>query len=296
MRRWIVYIVCLLLCSCSFAPSDDACVASVGGGSRLSIVTYNTRMMDYCKKAEHNGIIRYLRDNPADVVCLQEVELRKKSSTLTMSALKKSLPEYRYTYYDFKVYNSARQYGNVVLSRYPLINKNTLPYESRTNISSRCDIVVGSDTIRLITNHLESNRILQSDWADTLSSEAVRSSAEQIGRKLRSAGSRRREQAKVVRKEIQSSPYPVLVVGDFNSTIFSPTYWTILTSSDVWLHDCYREGGNRGFGATYYLPHHIGIRIDYILCSDALRTLESHVDYSTTASDHYPVRATIAIR
>lgn len=296
MRRWVLYIVCLVLTACAVGGSDNEGSTDAGSGTKLTIVTYNTHMMDYCKKADSNGIICYLKDHPADVVCLQEVELRKKSWNLTMAALKQSLPEYKYTYFDFKIYNTSRQYGNVVLSRYPLINKKTVPYESHTNISSRCDIVAGSDTIRLITNHLESNQILQTDWADTLSTEAVRSSAEQIGRKLRSAGARRREQAKVVRHEIQASPYPVLVVGDFNSTIFSPTYWLILTAKDMWLHDCYREGGNSGLGATYYLPRHVGIRIDYILCSNPLKPLESHVDYAPTGSDHFPLWATVVIR
>ena len=104
-------------------------------------------------------MLQYINQLDADVVCLQEVLVYKSGNRMTLPALREAMRKYPYTYYDFKHYNSRRQFGNVVFSRYPLINKQTIRYESASNISSQCDMLVHDDTIRLIVNHLESFRL-----------------------------------------------------------------------------------------------------------------------------------------
>ena len=112
----------------------------------VSVLTYNTHRMGMYRKPDYNQVIHYIRRTNADIVCLQEVEVYKSERYLTLQDLRDALRQYKYTYYDFSVYNSKRQYGNVVFSKYPLTNKQTVRYKSRANISSRCDVVVGGDT------------------------------------------------------------------------------------------------------------------------------------------------------
>lgn len=260
------------------------------GAHTLDILTWNTHMMDKANKADHNAILAYLRANPVDVVCLQEVELRRNNHYLTLESLKQSMHDlYPYTYIDFKVYNKYRQYGNVVLSRYPLINKQTVRYDSRANISSRCDIVVDGDTIRLITNHLESNRLVASDWMDTLNTDEVKHAAERISIKMQQAGRVRRRQAQVLRQEIKQSPYPILVAGDCNTIPLSRVYLLLRGR----LRDTFLEGSFGRIGSTFTY-HHIGVRIDYIFCSRKFDVLDSRVDYDAEQSDHYPLRTRLS--
>ena len=255
----------------------------------LTILTYNTHQMGRYEKSHQNRVIRYLQKQDADIVCLQEVDVYKDEKYLTLPELKKALNKYPYTYFDFKIYNKRHQYGLAVFSKYPLNNKTTIQYTSRGNISDYCDVAVGKDTFRLFNNHLESNKLTVTDLPDSIVGDALRESAHRISDKLGSARKIRREQARAVRKEIDKSPYPVLVTGDFNDIPLSYTYQKIKHAN---LRDCFLESsvGRLGFTLT---KRHLGIRIDYILCSKQLHPTGTRID-RINCSDHYPMTATVA--
>ena len=255
---------------------------------QLTILTYNTLRAGMYKKPPHNGVIRYLQQQDADIVCLQEVDVYKRNKYLTLPEFRDAMKKYPYSYYDFKIHNGLHQFGIVVFSKYPLINKNTIPYTSRGNISNYCDVVVGKDTLRLFNNHLESNNLVAEDLPDSLATESFRNSAQRISDKLGSARSLRNEQARIVRKHIKESPYPVIVVGDFNSIPLSYAYLKIRGCN---LRDCFLETSIGRWGSTL-TKGHIGIRIDYVLCSKSLSPVATHID-KVNYSDHYPLTATI---
>ncbi len=260
-------------------------------GHQLTIMTYNTHRLQETLKPAQNDVLKHICRQDPDIVCMQEVEVRKSSKCITLPELRVQMKQYPYSYYDFKVHNQYRQYGNVVFSKYPLINKHSIPYQTRIgNISSRCDVVVGDDTLRLFVNHLESNALTNDDLhiPDSLTSESIKESAHRISKKLELARPIRNEQARIIHKEIADSRYPVLVVGDFNSMPLSYTYWRMRTL----LRDAFLETSWLRWGATF-VKHHIGIRIDYILCSRCLTPTRCWVD-EVNYSDHYPVSATIA--
>lgn len=256
-------------------------------GHQLTVVTYNTNGMLVDKKLEDKlAMLDYVKKLDADIVCLQEVLVYKNPNRFTLPDLREAMREYPYTYYDFKVYNSRRQFGNVVFSRYPLINKQTIRYESQSNISSQCDVVVGQDALRLVVNHLESFRLNNSDFSlDSLTANTLRESS--LNRKLTYASRLRRQQAYSVRKAIHHSPYPVIAVGDFNAIPLSAVYWIMNTG----LRDCYAESSVGRYGSTYERKG-IRVRIDYIFTSRALKPLACRVG-KERYSDHYPVIATI---
>ena len=257
--------------------------------NRLTVLTYNTHQMELYTKAHQNRIIRYLQKQNADIVCLQEVDVYKDDKYLTLPELKKAMNQYPYTYFDFKIYNKRHQYGLAVFSKYPLTNKTTIRYTSRGNISDYCDVAVGKDTFRLFNNHLESNRLDVADLPDSIVSNALRESAQRISDKLGSARKIRREQARAIREEIDRSPHRVIVTGDFNDIPLSYTYQKIKGSS---LRDCFLESSVGRLGFTLS-KRHIGLRIDYILCSRQLHPLNTHID-RVNYSDHYPMITTLA--
>ena len=263
------------------SPKDDC-------AHHLSVLTYNTHQMGMYEKAYQNRVIRYLQRQNADIICLQEVDVYKNDKYLTLPELRKALEKYPYTYFDFKIYNKRHQYGVAVFSKYPLSNKNTIRYSSRGNISDYCDVAVGTDTLRLFNNHLESNRLEVKDLPDSIESNALMESAQRISDKLESARKIRQQQARAIREEIQQSPYPVIVAGDFNTTPLSYTYLKIRGTQ---LRDCFLSTSWFKYGATFS-RRHIGLRIDYLLCSKELKPLSTQIDH-LNCSDHYPVTAII---
>lgn len=247
-------------------------------------------MNDY-KKPEQNEVLHYLMSQDADVICLQEVEVFKSDRYLTLPEVKQTLgKKYPYSYIDFARYDSWHQFGLMVWSKYPLINKFTLPFDGGGNLSDRCDIVVGKDTIRLINNHLVSYSFTHKDLEEFDQKhdyEGLKATYYRLKEKWSRAIPRRNEQARVVRKEIEASPYPVIVAGDFNSIELSYAYWHI--SSD--LHDSWRYLHPFRYGAT--CEHRgYGVRIDYIFCSESLTPTHCEI-IKTTGSDHRPVVATL---
>ncbi len=253
----------------------------------FTLMTYNSHVMGGGQKPKQNRVIQYILRTQPDIVCLQEVEVFKSGNKLSLPELREALSVYPYTYFDFKVYNSQRQFGNVVFSRYPLIGKHTLRYESESNISSVCDIVFPTDTIRLYTNHLESNKLLRKDLDIGTTTEQAQSAFNSTSEKLKHASAIRIEQAKILHSDAERSPHPVLIVGDMNTTPVSYTYRILQRG----LRDAFLESSNGQFGHTFVMWK-IGIRIDYILHSKQLSASDcdvQHVDYS----DHYPVIATI---
>lgn len=244
----------------------------------ITVLTWNTGRMGEFKKPEKNEVIQYLMSQDADVICLQEVDVYKDAQFLTLPEVRQTLSKkYPYSYIDFSVYNKRHQYGTMVWAKYPLINKQSIHYETQGNLSNRCDMVVGKDTLRLINNHLESYKLESEDLKDV----------DRIEAKWKRAIPLRNAQARVVRREIEASPYPVIVVGDFNSVALSFAYWHISAG----LHDAWNETHFWEWGATYEYKG-IGLRIDYILCSDPLKPVACEVK-ETTGSDHKPVVATL---
>ena len=250
----------------------------------LTLLTYNTHGMGQARKASKNAVIQFLQKSDADILCLQEVDVYKNSEHLTLNELRNALEKYPYTYFDFKVYNSRHQFGNAVFSRYPLINKHTIRYPSRANISSCCDVTIGRDTLRLFTNHLESYRFTNSEL-DSVAAHPFHTDTV-IRNKVQSASRSRFRQARIVADSVAASPYPVLLVGDLNSLPLSPTYLLFRRH----LQDAFLRASSLRLGNTFRKGK-AGIRIDYILHSPELHPADCR-PVSTSGSDHLPLQAT----
>ncbi len=289
-KAWSIISLLALLCSISalqrtirFSVSSTPEVPH-----NLSIMTYNTCCLGFQTNKPLNqiDILNYIKKQNVDVVCLQEFVAFKNGHT--WQEIKEYLG-YPYSYIDFKQYKGKRQYGLAVFSRYPLINKTTLAYESSTNISNYCDIVVKGDTLRLFNNHLQSNMLRNDDFVVEKRNDMdlLQEKAGVIGKKLHDGAFLRGQQAQVVREAVADSPYPVLVVGDFNDVPVSYTYRTISHH----LKDAFLENSVWTFGHTFYKKR-VGVRIDYILHSPTLSS-SAFVKDTVTYSDHYPIRCTI---
>ena len=274
----ILVILCLLpLVSHGSGPSE-AQLAKMP--HRLSVLTWNTARMGGFEKPDKNEVLQYLLHQDADVICLQEVDVYKNAKYLTLPDVKQTLSKkYAYSYIDFSIYNQRHQYGTMVWSKYPILNKRSIRYESQGNLSNQCDIVVGGDTIRIINNHLESYRFTNEDLEGN----------GEMRKKMERSTTLRIKQSRAVRRMIDASPYPTIVAGDFNAIPLSYTYLHIKRG----LHDAFLETSWFKTGPTFK-KRGIGIRIDYILSTHSLIPVNCEVDYKATGSDHWPVTALFA--
>lgn len=114
-----------------------------------------------------------------------------------------------------------------------------LDYRSNYNGSMVYEIKIGKDTVLLINNHLESNKLTREDkvvYEDMLKDPKagkVKSGVRQLVNKLAEASAIRSAQARTIAQEIAHSPYPsVIVCGDFNDSPISYAHRVISQDMD----------------------------------------------------------------
>ena len=260
----------------------------------FSILSYNVKYFEYPYDKDANKVhpaITYIQETDADIVCLQEVGNEFINDEMNKRAVKKALKAYPYIITGA----SEGRYSVVCLSKYPVIWFKRISYNSKSNSSFYYDLKIGDDTIRVINNHLESNKLNPKE-KDKYSyalrhreSEDLTKLAEVLGSKVGSASSIRGYQAVAVSDLIKSSRYKVIVCGDFNDVPGSFTYRTIRKGLD----DSWIENGF-GWGNTFH-DNLFLFRIDYILHSPEIECVNTKID-KYKFSDHYPLRANFIIK
>lgn len=97
------------------------------------------------------------------------------------------------------------------------------------------------------------------------------------------------DQIKAFRDYIDNSPYPVILVGDFNSVPNSYEYYHLSKG----LEDAFMKVGSGS--ATSFHDYKFPIRIDYVFTSPSIKPISYKVDRSIKISDHYPVISTFKL-
>ena len=242
------------------------------------------------KQDGKNPILTYLKESGADILCLQEYSTVQSSKHLSQKDVERELKAY--PYHRINTVGSGKGHTNKIAcySKFPILSSRILDYPSEYNGSVLYEIKIGEDTVTLINNHLESNKLTKADkvvYEDMLKSpekEKVKSGARLLIRKLAEASAIRAPQADTIAHEIAASPHPYIIVcGDFNDTPISYTHRTIAQDLD----DAFTQSG-RGLGISYN-QNRFYFRIDNILTSKNLRAYNCTVDRSIKESDHYPI-------
>lgn len=255
------------------------------GSRTLKFLTYNTQGISPGEgSAGGNAVLEYLSQCEADIICLQEfipdLHASREEISRALSAI-------------YPHHLSTRIKGGDVLacySRYPILDAKEIAYPSLYNGSVLYRIKVGNDTLTVVNNHLESNKLDAYDkkvYNEILKSPRetdVKAEGKHLLRKLADAVALRAPQADSVARAIRENRTEyMLVCGDFNDSPVSYAYRVIGKGLD----DAFVTAG-AGPGFTYN-QNHLYFRIDHIFVSPAFRVIECKVDRSIRASDHYPV-------
>lgn len=266
--------------------------------ARIKILSYNVMSFDNDKLTDgENPIVKYLAKSNADILCLQEYAVSQDSQHVNQRYVDMMLKSYPYkditSVGDCSIGNKLALY-----SRFPIILSHKISYKSAFNGSIYYELNIAGDTVVLINNHLESNKLTLKDrnnYAEILSSIKTGSVKKENARpllyKLADASVIRAAQARTIAKVIEESPYKSMIVcGDFNDTPLSYTHRVIANR----LNDTFTRSG-RGLGISYN-QRKFFFRIDNILVSPDFKSYNCQVDRFIKTSDHYPIWCYIAKR
>ncbi len=264
----------------------------------IKLLSYNIMGFDGAtKKDGKNPILTYLKESDADILCLQEYATVESGRHLTQKDVEKELKAY--PYHRINTVGSGKGKGRTnkiaCYSKYPILSAHVLDYPSEYNGSVIYEIKIDEDTITLINNHLESNKLTKADkvvyeaMLKDPEKEKVKSGLRLLIRKLAEASAIRAPQADSIANNIASSRHPhIIVCGDFNDTPISYAHQTIAQD----LNDAFTQSG-RGLGISYN-QNKFYFRIDNILISKNLQSYNCTVDRTINESDHYPIWCYIA--
>lgn len=259
--------------------------------TQLKIGTYNVNLFQLYAWAtqppNHNEILNFIVQEELDIVCLQEFYVA--NGKFTTSDAKKIIGTNTHIEFILKKENSA--YGLATFSKFPIVGKGSIKFESSANACIFTDLLIGNDTVRIYNTHLQSLRLKERNL-NFLLNQNFRKEAQrmdeirEISFRYRDALKKRAEQVNKVTTHIVNSPYPAIVCGDFNESPISYNYHKMRKH----LNDAFVDAGV-GVGHTYkgLFP---SFRIDYILYDEAFKAT-SYYSPKIGYSDHYPVITTL---
>jgi endonuclease/exonuclease/phosphatase (EEP) superfamily protein YafD len=258
---------------------------------QIKILSYNVRLFNIYEwlsdPGTNQGILNFIKSEHPDIICLQEFYTSSKKN-YQPERIKNFLLEtpYNYIHYSFKNGKNSG-YGIATFSRYPIVKQGTISFEKTTNEAIFTDILINKDTVRIYNNHLQSVQLKRSNYSflDTLKlkydDQQIREIRD-ISLRMKTAYILRSRQVDAISDHIKSSPYPVIVCGDFNDTPVSYSYRKMRKG----LKDAFISSG-QGTGSTYQgiFPY---FRIDYIFHDKHFKPLLFE-KVEARLSDHYPI-------
>ena len=300
--RWAIYLSILLILGVFFdlrffalgnpdiLPKEDQ--------TDLKIMSYNVQLFGlYNNELENelqnrDSILSYIKREEPELICFQEFYQKERPTRFsTRDTISKMMGmHYFHEKYSFNS-RVKRNFGIAMISKYEIISKGDVVFLNNENFSDDnyciyADIVKNQDTFRIYNIHFQSIKFKKEEYAlfsqenkiDTTFS-TKKSTARLMISKLKRAFPARANQALTVVEHIQTSPFPVIVCGDFNDTPMSFTY----NQFNKLFTDAFRNC-SYGIGKTFVGKIPAG-RIDYIFHSNELNSYQFKVQ-EEVFSDH----------
>lgn len=282
-----------------------------GSTHDLRIMSWNVAQFDILFNKQRPDIrddmIALVNEYKPDIACFQEMvagdtlinlntPYYKKYSFFSVFeyAAKLNFPDYYFSYNFKEDFLNHQHFGLMIYSRYPIINKQTVsnePHDYNSNFEY-VDIVKAADTIRVFNIHLQSLKFTPGNLAyidnPSLETKQDIQRSKSLINKFKTGFLKRQVQADRIKVEIDKSPYPVIICGDFNDVPNSYAYEKIGDG----LQNAFVEK-SCGLGRTFtdIAPT---LRIDNIFMSKAF-SVNQYTRINKKLSDHFPIVADIGI-
>lgn len=230
-----------------------------------------------------------------DVACFQELVAGESKKAINyFPEIDKTLrfKDYLYSYRVRDDFDRNHHYGIIVFSKLPIIRKQTLVNNPNSYNSTFqfVDVLAEKDTFRIFNIHLQSLKFSETNLSyldkGTVPPEGNISESKNIISKIKQGVIKRASQASFIKDELNHSPYPVIVCGDFNDVPVSYAYETIGEG----LHNAFVEKGSgisRTFGSISPT-----LRIDNIFTDEKFKIVQ-FTRIKKLLSDHFPIVADI---
>ena len=247
----------------------------------FSVMSYNVNQGNYLykNKIKKNILSGFMKKENPDILLLQEKNSNRIEEEL------RDLKDYIYLH-------KIGKKGAAIYSKFPIINKGEVDFNTNTNSCLWADIVTFNDTIRVYSVHFESNQISKStenlmeriEKDRTIQPKNIKT----ILAKYKTFVQLRAKQVSIVTRHIKTSPYKIIVGGDFNDPPMSYTYNQFANI----LKDAFKEKGF-GLGISYagIIPF---LRIDYLFVSENIVVMEFET-LRSKYSDHFPIKIRVRI-
>ncbi|WP_460562218.1 endonuclease/exonuclease/phosphatase family protein [Ferruginibacter profundus] len=269
----------------------------------IRIMSWNVEHFDILEHKSHPEIKQQMQDlvndYQPDIACFQEM-VGSDSVPNAINYVPEMMQQMGMQYFNYSYnrkvdFDGNHHFGIITFSKYPIINKQTISYYpyDYNSIFQYTDIVKETDTFRVFNIHLQSLKFSNDNlkFIDNpeIKSEQDVAESKNLIYKLRIGFLKRKTQSERIKEEMNKSPYPVMVCGDFNDVPNSFAYTTIGKG----LQNAFAEKGT-GIGRTF-----TGIsptlRIDNIFVSDIF-SVEQYTRISKRLSDHFPIFADIQLK
>ncbi|MDD2583822.1 MAG: endonuclease/exonuclease/phosphatase family protein [Bacteroidales bacterium] len=235
--------------------------------SSFTVCSFNVNYFNHNKAIRAPEISALINENQVEILALQEF------NAISYYNLNELIGEFDFMDYRAVYGKEKGSIGMAIFSQYPIINSSKIKFNNSSNGFMWADLLIDGDTVRVINTHLQTTGFYSS----------YNKGVKYIYRKAGENFILRAAQAKTVRSFIDSTPYPIIVCGDFNDTPYGYVYNTIRGKD---LQDSFLEKGV-GLGGTYRRTLNL-LRIDLILVSNHFK-VKSHKVTSPKLSDHKPI-------
>ena len=272
--------------------------------TNIRIMTWNVRRWDEfsLKKTGSSGhrlpMMELVARQNADLLCFQEFYEPIDSAKSNIRYIRSHLG-FPYFFFSRDYHNHINKYetGVVIFSKYPIIAKTQAHFykdsPQKTESLIAVDIDINGRIIRLFTTHLQSVLFKTKDFRNVEiiqnAEDSILEASRSVAKKLKNALGLRGYQADAVRKQLDMSPYPLVICGDFNDVPNSYTYFHIRGNlQDAFIAKCF------GIGRSYKAISPT-LRIDYILPSQDFQVIQS-MKLSSPYSDHNAMLTDLQLR
>jgi endonuclease/exonuclease/phosphatase family metal-dependent hydrolase len=265
----------------------------------IRVMSWNVEQFNILHHKDHPEIKQEMFDlinkYDPDIACFQEVVAGDKKKGINyFPDIQKALRfvDYFYSYSLRDDFDRDHHFGRIIFSKLPIINKQAvINYPNDYNATFQyVDILAGSDTIRVYNIHLQSLKFTKANlnYLDNanLNPDSSLIESKSIISKIRTGYIKRSIQASFIKDEINHSPYPVVVCGDFNDVPNSYAYETI----GAGLQNAFVKKG-AGIARTFSTISPT-LRIDNIF-ADQNFTITQFTRVNKLLSDHFPIIADI---
>ena len=215
------------------------------------------------------NIYNFLNDQKADVVLTQEYKSAE------------NLKGFEYFERNFPVVK--------IQSRFPIVESGIVETDAKNGRCIYADIKINGKIIRFVNVYMEPFYLDKSMVKPTKDMNVNEEKAKNIIHKLVPTFRKHQSQIAPIKGFLDSSPYPIILAGDFNSVPNSYEYYTLSEN----LEDTFLKVG-KGSGTSFH-DFKFPIKIDHIFASKSITPISYKVDRSVKISDHFPVIAEFLI-